>query len=168
MNIIPASIGYVGGRFAATGAASYTLITAEGEVTNVTSENNMTTIPAGFEGWVVYPLSNATYRYDDGTSTEDGNTKEKLDPNRLLAVELQANAASTGAVWYLDDFCMTKQADDIVEALKKKKAKRIPLRISICTSARASARPMSAIRLTNWRLSARSAVKRIRPTSPTP
>lgn len=119
----PGSIGYVGGRFAATGAASYTLITAEGEVTNVTSENNMTTIPAGFEGWVVYPLSNATYRYDDGTSTEDGNTKEKLDPNRLLAVELQANAASTGAVWYLDDFCMTKQADDIVEALKKEEVK---------------------------------------------
>ena len=115
----PNSIGYVGGRFAATGAASYTLITADGDVTSVTSENNFTVIPAGFEGWVVYPLSNAAYRYDDGVSTDDNNTKEHLDSNRVLAVEIQSNADSTGAVWYLDDFCMTKQAGAVVDALKK-------------------------------------------------
>lgn len=116
----PNSIGYVGGRFAATDASPYTLISKDGVITEVEDTDNLVDIAAGFEGWVLYPLVNADYRYDDGVSTDDGNTKEVLDPGRILAVEIQANCDSSGATWYLDDFCMTKNAAAIKTALEAK------------------------------------------------
>ena len=101
----------------------YTLITAEGAVSAVQSEDCYLYIEAGLEGWVLYPLDNATYRYDDGNSEEDGNTKEVLDPGRLLAIELQTYNDTAGAVWYLDDMALTSQSDDVIDALEVAPAK---------------------------------------------
>ncbi len=113
----PTSLHYVGGRFAATDASPYTLITKDGAITEVEDTDNYIDIAAGFEGWVLYPLTNADYRYDDSASEADSNTKDKLDPNRILAIELQTKNDTNGAVWYYDDLAMTSDAAAVKEAL---------------------------------------------------
>ena len=113
----PTSLHYCGGRFAATDASPYTLITKDGAITEVNDTDNYIDIAAGFEGWVLYPLTNADYRYDDSASEADSNTKDKLDPNRILAIELQTKNDTNGAVWYYDDLAMTSDAAAVKEAL---------------------------------------------------
>lgn len=113
----PTSLHYCGGRFAATDASPYTLITKDGAITDVEDTDNYIDIAAGFEGWVLYPLTNADYRYDDSASEADSNTKDKLDPNRILAIELQTKNDTSGAVWYYDDLAMTSDAAAVKEAL---------------------------------------------------